>query len=194
MKSPSSPVLSKHSHRRCKHSIWGQVWTSVDAIPSNPASGISNIASALAAKKMCSIPLRDLETPVSVTYRFSDYQTCSSQNENSTSPPFSTVLHPTNFWQLIRKIIYFPRKEWRDARRGLVWSGSQLVFSLRPPEEWTDYHRLSGRTSVSNPLRSGLWMQIKLSFLSNTLWRKPIPKAAVWCSRTVRLNAAKWLN
>lgn len=48
--------------------------------------------------------------------------------------------------------------------------------------------------SVPNPLRSGLWMQITLSFLSNTSQRKPIPKAAVWRGRTVRLNAAKWLN
>lgn len=102
MKSLPRLVLSKHSHRRWKHSFWGQVWISVDAIQSNPACGIA-------------FPLRDQEKPVNATYRFRDCQTCSSQNKTCPCPRLSTVPTRDFFGNKSWKIIYFPRKVSREG-------------------------------------------------------------------------------
>lgn len=89
-------------------------------------------------------------------------------------------------------------EKWRGKARTALFDQTASAL-LRPPWEWTDYHRLSGRKQSCgdqshDPLRLGLPMQIKLSFLSNASQRKPIAKAAVWRRSTVRLNATKWFN
>lgn len=102
-------------------------------------------------------------------YRFCDYQTWRNK-----TPLVSTC----EFLQQRAIMIYFLRNEGRDSRRG--WFDATGSFH-------------SGHLSLGiRPPRSGLRMQINVSFLSKTWWR--IWKAAVCHSRTVTLSAAKQLN
>lgn len=139
-----------------------------------------------AIKRMCSIPLRlPRKKPANATCIFCDNQTCGSQNETTTCPWFSTVLHPPFVLATHQKIIYFVQwKLWgeRVAFPGLFDVTASSCFQSRPPEERTDYHWLSGRKQSG---RISPWpTEVRpldpdkaFSFLSNTSQRKPIPKA-----------------
>lgn len=126
------------------------------------------------------IRLRDQQKDINAIYRYCDYQTCSLKNENL---PLADHCSPTvSFWlQSPQKLFIF-----QDGGDGL----------FDPTASFHSGHPGSGQMIIgflggSVPPRSGLWMQIKVSFLSGALWRKPISNAAAWHCRTVGLNAAK---
>lgn len=187
MKILPSPVLSKHSHGRCKHSFWGQVCTSCRYTPLNSCQW--DFKYRKSTEKDAHFLLKIKKTPLMPPT--DSVITKPAAHKMKTAPVL--VMTMKIFGNKAEKLFIFQEMWGGNARGGrFVWSDSQLVLSLRPPEEWTDYHRLSGRKpscwdQSTDPPRFGLWMQIKLFlFIKRLAERKPIPKAAVWRRRTVK--------
>lgn len=120
------------------------------------------------------------------------------------APGLTAVLHLWGFFgNKAEKLYIFAKKAERGGKRGdgLFDPTASSGFSLRPPEEWTDYHRLSGRKrSCRISTRPGEVRPLDADkafpfFFIKRLVEKTNPKK-LQCGedRAVRPNAAKWLN
>lgn len=106
--------------------------------------------------------------------------------KTTTCPRTNRCSPPVGFFgNKAEKLYIFAKKAERGGKRGdgLFDPTASSGFSLRPPEEWTDYHRLSGRKrSCRISTRPGEVRPLDADkafpfFSSNAWWRKPIPKS-----------------
>lgn len=124
--------------------------------------------------------------------------------KTTTCPQTNRCSPPVGFFgNKAEKLYIFAKKAERGGKRGdgLFDPTASSGFSLRPPEEWTDYHRLSGRKrSCRISTRPGEVRSLDADkafpfFFIKRLVEKTNPKK-LQCGedRAVRPNAAKWLN
>lgn len=150
MRSLPSLVLSKHSHRKCKHPFWSQVWTSVDSVPWNAAFGTKGIASTQAANVMCSVPLRLQKKGTSMPLTDSE----SNLQLGNWKLHLSPVIHcspPVNFLATKSKNYLFSVKSGEESK--------EAVCLIRQPAQ---------ATRGVDRLSSAVWEEAELQDQSPT--------------------------